>query len=421
MKWYINFFLCFMLLVCGTVFSQNTDKKSLEKKYANLQSEIEDTEQLLQQTKKKKQNSLNEVKLLNSQINSRQEIIGNITLQVNAVSKEMRETALVIQSMEADIQNMRNQYAKMITYAYVNDNTYEPLHFLFASGSVNDAINQIQYVKEFSAFRKQQAAAIKAVQAALKTRIGQLESDKSKKEDLLANEKQQKQKLDNEKKAKDNSVKSLQKEEKKISDQLKQKKKDADALNKKIQSIIAEEIRKEKERAATEAAKKAAAEKKTDKKTTTTAAESGGLTPEMTLVSKNFEGNKGRLPWPVERGTITERFGTHAHPVLKNVSVENNGINISTTEGASVRALFEGEVLNVIFSPSFQKGVIIKHGEYYTVYTNLASVNVEPGVKVSAKQKIGTAYTNADEGKTEVHLEIWKGTTLLDPALWISK
>lgn len=202
MKWYINFFLCFMLLVCGTVFSQNTDKKSLEKKYAKLQSEIEDTEQLLQQTKKKKQNSLNEVKLLNSQINSRQEIIGNITLQVNAVSKEMRETALVIQSMEADIQNMRNQYAKMITYAYVNDNTYEPLHFLFASGSVNDAINQIQYVKEFSAFRKQQAAAIKAVQAALKTRIGQLESDKSKKEDLLANEKQQKQKLDNEKKSK---------------------------------------------------------------------------------------------------------------------------------------------------------------------------------------------------------------------------
>lgn len=415
-------------MICASVFSQTTDKKSLEKKYTKLQSEIKDTEHLLEQTKKKKQNSLNEVKLLNSQINVRQQMISNIALQVGAVSKEMQETAEVINSMEDDVQGMRDQYAKMITYAYVNDNNYEPLHFIFASGSMNDAINEIQYVKEFTAFRKQQAAAIKAVQAALQNRIDQLESDKAKKEELLQNEKQQKQKLDKEKSAKDSSVKSLQKEEKKINDQLKQKKKDADALNKKIQNIIAEEIRKEKERAAAEAAKKAAAEKKasatTAEKTTaekTTTSEAVGLTPEMALVSKNFEGNKGRLPWPVERGTITERFGTHAHAVLKNVSVENNGINITTTEGASVRAIFEGEVLNVIFSPSFQKGVIIKHGEYYTVYTNLASVNVEPGDKVSAKQKIGTVYTNSEEGKTDVHLELWKGTTLLDPALWISK
>ncbi|MBK6729857.1 MAG: peptidoglycan DD-metalloendopeptidase family protein [Bacteroidetes bacterium] len=429
MKWYTKLFFFAFLLMSASVFSQTTDKKSLETKYTKLQSEIKDTEHLLEQTKKKKQNSLNEVKLLNSQINVRQEMISNIALQVGAVSKEMQETAGVINSMEKDIQGMRDQYAKMITYAYVNDNNYEPLHFIFASGSMNDAINEIQYVKEFTAFRKQQAAAIKAVQAALQSRIDQLESDKTKKEDLLQSEKQQKQKLDKEKSAKDNSVKSLQKEEKKINDQLKQKKKDADALNKKIQSIIAEEIRKEKERAAAEAAKKAAAEKKastttaaektTAEKATTT--EAVGLTPEMALVSKNFEGNKGRLPWPVERGTITERFGTHAHPVLKNVSIENNGINISTTEGASVRAIFEGEVLNVIFSPSFQKGIIIKHGEYYTVYTNLASVSVEPGAKVSAKQKIGTVYTNSEEGKTDVHLELWKGTTLLDPALWISK
>ncbi|MFN3939367.1 MAG: murein hydrolase activator EnvC family protein, partial [Chitinophagales bacterium] len=304
----------------------------------------------------------------------------------------------------------------------------EPLHFVIASGSVNEAINQVQYVKEFSAFRKQQAAAIKAVQAALEVKVGMLERDKTEKQQLLAKEREQKQKLDREKNEKDKSVKNLQKEEKKINDQIKQKKKDADALNKKIQSIIAEEIRKEKERAAAEAAKKTSAEKttgtaaKTETPAEKTAGKSApGLTPEMALVSKNFEGNKGRLPWPVERGTITGKYGTHPHPVLKNVSIENNGIDISTTDGAAVRSLFEGEVLNVIFNPSFQKGVIIKHGEYYTVYTNLASVNVEPGTKVSAKQKIGTVYTNAEEGKTEVHLELWKGTTILDPSLWISK
>lgn len=430
MKWYTNIvFLC--LLFCSALlFSQTTDKKSLETKYTKLQSEIKDAEDLLEQTKKKKQNSLNEVKLLNRKINVREEMINNISLQVGAVSTEMQETVGVINSMEKDVQGMRDQYAKMITYAYVNDKAYEPLHFIFASGSVNDAINQVQYVKEFSAFRKQQAAAIKAVQAALQTRIDKLEEDKNKKQELLRSEQQHKQKLDKEKSEKDQSVKVLQKEEKKINDQIKQKKKDADALNKKIQSIIAEEIRKEKERAAAEAAKKAAAEKKTT--TTTTPAEkttaekaavkeSVGLTPEMALVSKNFEGNKGRLPWPVERGTITGRFGTHPHPVLKNVSVENNGIDISTVEGAAVRSIFEGEVLNVLFNPSFQKGVIIKHGEYYTVYTNLASVSVEAGTKVSAKQKIGTVYSNTDDGKTDVHMELWKGTTILDPSLWISK
>jgi murein DD-endopeptidase MepM/ murein hydrolase activator NlpD len=141
----------------------------------------------------------------------------------------------------------------------------------------------------------------------------------------------------------------------------------------------------------------------------------------MQLISKNFEGNKGKLPWPVERGTIVERFGKHAHPVLKDVIVENNGIDISTTDGATVRCLFDGEVVNVIFNPSFQKGVIIKHGEYYTVYTHLSSVSVSAGDKVSTKQKIGNAWEDPDEGTTEVHLEIWKGTVILDPGLWISK
>ena len=141
----------------------------------------------------------------------------------------------------------------------------------------------------------------------------------------------------------------------------------------------------------------------------------------MQLISKNFEGNKGKLPWPVERGTITERFGKHEHPVLKDVIVENNGIDIATAEGATVRSIFDGEVVNVIFNPSFQKGVIIKHGEFYSVYTNLSDVTVKAGDKVSTKQKIGIAWEDPEEGKTEVHLEIWKNTVILDPSLWISK
>jgi murein DD-endopeptidase MepM/ murein hydrolase activator NlpD len=145
-----------------------------------------------------------------------------------------------------------------------------------------------------------------------------------------------------------------------------------------------------------------------------------GLTPEMALISSNFAGNKGRLPWPVERGTITGKFGTQPHAALRNVTVENNGIDITTQAGAPVRSIFEGEVVNVIFNPSFQKGIIIKHGEYYSVYTGLTAVQVKAGDKITTKQVIGTAYTG-DDNQTEIHLEIWKGTTIMDPAGWITK
>ena len=253
------------------------------------------------------------------------------------------------------------------------------------------------------------------------------------------NQEKEKKKLDDEKSKKDSALKKLSTQEKDLKKQIDKKKKDAVSLKNKIQAIIAEEIKKEKQRAAEEAAKKEAEAKKAAEKANTTTGTTTtpqtpvqtkekpaeqinlGLTPEMQLISKNFSGNKGKLPWPVERGTITERFGTHPHPVLKDVMVENNGIDIATADGSLVRSIFDGEVVNVIFNPSFQKGVIIKHGEYYSVYTNLSDVTVKAGDKVTTKQKIGTAWEDPEEGKTEVHLEIWKGTVILDPALWISK
>ncbi len=455
-KLFLTTIIC--LIISTLSFSQTQDKKSLESKYSKLQSEIKDAEELLSQTKKKKQNSLNDVKLLNRKISVREEMIKNISQQQKSVEKQMRETQDVIKSMKKDLQDLKDEYAKMIYQAYINDKEYEPLHFLFASESISDAFHEIQYIREYTDFRKQQVAALKEIQDELEKRIAILEDDKNEKDKLLSNEQQQKETLNKEKKQKDATVKTFQGEEKKIAEQIKKKKTDATDLNKKIQNIIAEEIRKEKEKAdvlaAAEAAKKKeaekkaaekkAAEKKLPEKTTAnetveTKAEEAtvekkpapvkatetktiaGLTPEMALVSKNFEGNKGRLPWPVEKGTITERFGKHSHPVLKDVIVENNGIDITTISGAAVRSLFEGEVVNVIYNPSFQSGVIIKHGNYYTVYTYLSSVNVKAGTKVTIKQKIGTAYTDIDEEETQVHLEIWKGTILLDPSLWISK
>ena len=432
----------FISFLTTPAFSQTGDKKTLQNKYDKLQNEIDDAEDLLNSTKKKKENSLNELKLLNRKIDIREEVIGNISQQVKTVDQQMEETSSTIASMQDDMSELKEQYAKMVYYTYVNDQKFEPLHFIFSAKSINDAFERIQYVKTFHSFRKDQIDAIEMMSEKLEKKLESIKKDKVEKQDLLSKEEKEKNKLDSEKQQKDKTLKSLQAQEKDLKKQIDKKKKDAVDLNKKIQSVIAEEIKKEKEKAAAiaaaEAAKKKEAETKTtagtetksttktttEAKTTTTktaSTENLGLTPEMQLISKNFMGNKGKLPWPVERGTITERFGKHPHPVLKDVMVENNGIDILTNDGAAVRSIFDGTVVNVIFNPSFQKGVIIKHGEYYSVYTNLSDVTVKAGDKITTKQRIGTAWENPEEEKTEVHLEIWKNTVLLDPALWINK
>ena len=382
---------------------------------------------------------MNELKLLNRKIDMREEVITTIAQQVTSVNTELTQTNRAIQAMQDDISELKKQYAQMVYYTYVHDQDYKPLHFIFSAESINDAFQRVQYIRSFHGFRKDQITAIEDISEDLQAKIAHIENEKVEKESLLAKEEKEKKKLDDEKSKKDSALKKLSTQEKDLKKQIDKKKKDAVSLKNKIQAIIAEEIKKEKQRAAEEAAKKEAEAKKAAEKANTTTGTTTtpqtpvqtkekpaeqinlGLTPEMQLISKNFSGNKGKLPWPVERGTITERFGTHPHPVLKDVMVENNGIDIATADGSLVRSIFDGEVVNVIFNPSFQKGVIIKHGEYYSVYTNLSDVTVKAGDKVSTKQKIGTAWEDPEEGKTEVHLEIWKGTVILDPALWISK
>ena len=423
--------------------AQNNDKTTLQNKYSKLQSEIKDTEELLNSTKKKKENSLSELKLLNRKIDVREQVINNIAQQMHSVNEELDETTSAINAMQSDMSELKKQYAQMVYYTYLNDQDYKPLHFIFSSNSINEAFQRVQYIRSFHSFRKEQITAIEEISESLTNKLNKIAQEKEEKESLLTKEEKEKKQLDAEKAKKDDAVKKLQSQEKDLKKQIDKKKKDAAALKNKIQSIIAEEIKKEKEKAAAEAAriKEAEAKKAAEQKTTTTGTTTKttetttakteekattekvnlGLTPEMQLISKNFVGNKGKLPWPVERGTITERFGKHPHPVLKDVIVENNGIDIATTEGTAVRSIFDGEVVNVIFNPAFQKGVIIKHGEYYSVYTNLENVTVKAGDKVTTKQKIGTAWEDPEEGKTEVHLEIWKNTVILDPALWISK
>ena len=233
-------------------------------------------------------------------------------------------------------------------------------------------------------------------------KITQLEAIRLSKKNLLASIQNEYQKLGSEKSQKQNVVNQLQGKEKELKAQLAEKKKASQKLEKAIERIIEEEIRKAKE-----AAKKAGKDSK-----------GYPLTPEAKELSNSFTANQGKLPWPVVEGLITEKFGEHPHPALPGVKVQNNGIDISTTKGSVIRSIFEGEVTAVIIIPGGGKGVMIRHGEYLSVYTYFQELFVKKGDKVSTKQDLGIVVTD-DDNKTNLHLEIWKNTTKLNPELWI--
>ena len=229
-----------------------------------------------------------------------------------------------------------------------------------------------------------------------------------------------------EKKEQEETLSVLKKKEKTLKKDLEKKRADARKLDGSIQRVIEREIAKERSRAEAKSKAKSEAERKkavsAGKPVPETPKEPEmRVTTETRALSGKFESNKGRLPWPVDRGVISESFGTHPHPVLKGISTNNNGINISTSAGASVKSIFAGEVSGVISIPGANMAIIIKHGEYLTVYSNLASASVSKGQKVSARQSIGVADRDDSGNKSEAHLEIWKGKTKLNPADWISR
>lgn len=320
----------------------------------------------------------------------------------------------MINKLQKDLEQLKQEYAKMIYYAYKNQDSYSKMMFVFSSSDFNQAYMRMKYMQQYSDYRKSQAKQIQATQELLNKKVNELQAKKNEQQSLLGEKEEEKTELSKERNEKEQVLTHLQDKEKQLKQDLKKKRDDANKLQQAIQRIIEEEIRK-----AREAAKKANASNKVNKGNKVT---SGGLTltPEAQKLSATFETNKGKLPWPVTEGVITESFGEHDHPVLKGIKVKNNGIDISTRAGSTVRALFEGEVTGVITIPGAGKAVIVRHGEYLSVYSNLETTIAKSGEKVKTKQTIGTVRSD-DDGKAEVHLEIWKGSVMLNPEGWIFK
>lgn len=426
-------FLLSMLFIATSadLFAQN--KTDLVAKKAALQKEISLTNKLLNETKKNKELTIDELLKLKSKINARVELISAINQEINVVNNQISNNQGNITSLQNDLVKLKQEYAKMIYYAYKNKSSYNKIMFVFSASSFNQAYKRLKYIQQYSEYRKKQAASIVQTQQKLKSKVVELQNDKQEKSVLLSTENQEKQKLAVEQTEQESTVKKLQSKEQELKSDLTKKQEAERKLQKAIERIIEEEIRKARE-AAFKAAKaeKAAKDAKAIKDPkvikdpkaikepkVVEPVTSFPLTPEAQKLSNSFAANKGSLPWPILEGVIIDRFGQHPHPVLTGIIVNNNGIDISTTKGAIARAIFEGEVSSVAIIPGGGKVVMIRHGEYLSVYSYLSEVYVNKGDKITTKQLLGTLINEPDKAKTNVHLEIWKGMTKLNPEYWI--
>jgi septal ring factor EnvC (AmiA/AmiB activator) len=408
------FILMGLLLLALPAFPQT--KKDLEKKKEQLRKDIEYTNQLLNLAKKNKSTSLNQLITLNKKISYRNELINTINDEIGRVDNSIGGINQHIDSLESRMTQLKKQYARMLYFAYKNQTSYSRLSFIFSAKDFNQAYKRLKYLQQLSAYRLRQRDLIRQTQDSLSARKRELQGVRLDKTHLLTSQEKEKKNLDQEKKEQVTVLNNITSREKKLRAELQEKQKQEEKLNHAIEEIIRKQIEAAKLAARKKTASKltANASKKTEPITSASALTA---TPEALKLSNDFESNKGKLPWPVDQGFISSSFGRHAHQVWKDVVVNNNGVDINSQKGAQARAIFDGKVLRVIMVVD-KYAVLVQHGEYFSLYSNLKEVTVKAGDKVTTKQSIGQIQTD-EEGKTEVHLEIWKGGNKMDPENWI--
>lgn len=402
-------FLCLLLVL--SVPAQS--RKELEKKRDQLDKQIKATSALLAAGEKEQKTTQRQLELLQAQIRQRQELIGTMNSEVFRVDKEIGETEDLINALETDLERLKEEYARMLQYAYMNRDTYDRLSYIFAARSFTQAFQRSRYLDQLAERRRQQAGLITATRESLETKAKDLKDRRSEKVTLLNEQVDEKKKLTADRGAHESTLNGLRREEDKLRGTLREQKNRREKIAAEIKRAIEAEVRK---------SAKPAKSGTSGTGTATSGKMELSLTPEARELGNDFEKNKGKLPWPVAKGTITEGYGEHEHPVLKGVKTYNNGIDITCEKGAPVRAIFRGEVSSVIVIPGAGKAIVLSHGAYRTVYSNLRETSVAKGQKVDTKQTVGTVLT--DEDGSTAHIEIWKITTAgdlvkVDPGQWI--
>ena len=417
MKKWTRFYSYLIITCCFVLSSTAQNKNQLKNNQKELKNDISKIEKLrinLGKTEKSVQVSA----LINTiGIRVRKELIESINEEIHHIQLNIQGQESSIDSLRAQLNEYRDQYEKMLIYAYKNRNASNSLVFVFSASDFNEAYKRLKYLKKIGEYRIYQAIEIAEAQKIIEEKIVILESHKDKKKRRLGDKYYEKQKLQNAKKANQKVIIELKKNQKELEAEIVSKQKEYNALAQQIQKIIDEEIRIAQQREAQRLADLAKGKKPSK-------SSPNSLSPEkIQALSKSFAKNKRKLPWPVHSGTgiISGHFGIREHHALEGIKVNNNGIDILTEAGSDALAVFEGVVVAVIVIPSGAKSaVLVQHGAYFTLYSNLGTVKVKKGQKVKIRQSVGTIKT--DEGsKTELHFELWNGNVKQNPELWITK
>jgi len=456
----------FLLGITADKMNAQNDKNKLQSKKTKIERDIIRVNQELEQTKQNKSANLNQLVLINKKIEKREELIGAIEQEVGSIESQVKNMSDTIYRINANLKSLKEEYARIIYSTYRNRSAYNRLMFLFSSHNFNQAYKRLKYLQQYTEYRKSQVESITETQRILAIKKLELEKRKSSKLTLKHTQEQERNILANEKSEKDAKIKNLTSQEKKLLVKLRNNEVALNNLQIAIERLVAEEIKKanqEKARKAAalaeterkaraEADRKAKAKAEADKKARANAdpaskspepektvpiakveparssaakaapvkSNSMSVTAEEVALTGNFAGNKGRLPSPVDRGSVISSFGEHPHAEFQNIKIKNNGIDILSAPGSQAKVIFDGEVSSVIFIANLNYVVIVRHGDYLTVYSNLENVSVKKGDKVKTRQSLGTVSTGQGESKSRLHFELWQGTIVMNPASWIN-
>lgn len=402
MKWTI--WLIFTVLAVNL---QAQSRKSLEAKRKKVQREIAQSQRILKSTQNKKQATLHQLNTLNRIIEQREELIDNLEKEVVATETEIVKQFEVLNVLQEELEREKKQLKETVRKAYKTRKSGREMAFLFSSDNVKQAVRRWKYLRRVSDHRRMQIAQLNDQQIKVENALNALNKIRSEKTNLLIAQESERKKLEIDKKSKTNLVNELSQKEDSLNERIKQKQKQMAQLNAAIKKAIEREIEAERKRREREAARR-----KKNKTNTTTA-----KTPESTVLSNSFKSNKGRLPWPVSQGFISQTFGVHQHPEFKNITLQNNGIDITTNSGQTVKAVFKGTVSAILSIPGEGDAVLLNHGDYFSVYSRMSEITVSKGQQIEVGQVLGKVMS--EDGKSVLQFQIWEGQSKQNPQSWL--
>ena len=384
-------------LLIGSVVSAQT-KEELQRQKQQAFDDLKLARELMEKTAEQRSSSVQQLRILQRGINSRSKVISTLESEVSLYNQNIQDTQVRIEQLKGENKRNKEEYARLIYYAYRNHTDYEKLMYILAGSSISQSYQRYKYLKYLGEYRVRKAAEIEASIVELDQQQFTLNSLKNEKLGLMEDKESEQSKLVEQRSREASMVNSLQRREDELKREIAEKERIAREVEARIREIIEEEARRSSANNIY-----------------------GSLTPEQELVGSDFRKNKGKLPWPVDKGIITIGYGNHEVPGLRGSSVKNNGIDISSSPGTEVRSVFEGEVTKVFGILGANYTVLVRHGEFLSVYQNLVNVRVKTGDKVLTKEKLGEAFTDENEKVANFHFEVWQERDILNPEEWISK